>query len=53
MLLTKDAGKIFQIPTCHVVETSDPLIDASMALYSLSDSETVVTLYHSKSHQLV
>ena len=53
MLLADTAGKVFELPTIHVVGSTDPVIDYALALYNLCDPDTAEIFDHGKGHQLI
>ncbi|KAL8706672.1 MAG: hypothetical protein Q9201_000306 [Fulgogasparrea decipioides] len=46
-------GVMFNLPTLHVIGSSDPLIDFALALYNLCDPETARIFDHGRGHQLI
>ncbi|KAL8734233.1 MAG: hypothetical protein Q9181_003292 [Wetmoreana brouardii] len=46
-------GVIFNLPTLHVIGSSDPLIDLALALYNLCNPETARIFDHGRGHQLI
>ena len=53
MLLADTAGKVFELPTIHVIGSTDPIIDFALALYNLCDADTAEIFDHGKGHQLI
>ena len=53
LLLADTAGKVFQLPTVHVIGSADPLIDFALALYNLCDPDTAEIFDHGRGHQLI
>ena len=52
-LLADTAGKVFELPTIHVIGSADPIIDFALALYNLCDPDTADIFDHGRGHQLV
>lgn len=52
-LLADTAGKIFELPTIHVIGSADPFIDFALALYNLCDPDTADIFDHGRGHQLI
>ncbi|KAL8857427.1 MAG: hypothetical protein Q9178_006054 [Gyalolechia marmorata] len=53
MFLADVDGIKFNLPTLHIIGSADPMVDLSLALYNLCDSNKARIFDHGRGHQLV
>ncbi|KAL8981229.1 MAG: hypothetical protein Q9205_003921 [Flavoplaca limonia] len=53
LFLSDVHGEIFDVPTLHIIGSSDPLIDFALALYNLCDQDKARLFDHGRGHQLI